>query len=48
MAIGGRVKSEELGSPIQLCVWGPDKGVLSFFARECWVGYFFGLVRRGS
>ena len=36
MAIGKRVKSENngLGSPIQLCVWEPAKGVLSFFAPE--------------
>ena len=48
VAIGRRLKSEKLGSPIQLCLLGPAKGVLSFFALECWVVYFFGLVRRGS
>ena len=30
VAIGRKVKSEKLGSPIQLCVWGPAKGFLSF------------------
>ena len=41
VAISRRVKSKKLGSPIQLCVWGPAYGVLSFFCTGMLSGLFF-------
>ena len=47
LSVGGLNRKSSVIQSNCVCL-GAAKGILSFFALERWMGYVFGLVRRGS